>query len=72
MSYEIAPLQPADWRQVRQIFADGIATGVAGFWPKPPIWRDWHAGHLETGRLVARTPDSRVAGWSALSPAPDT
>ncbi len=69
---KVEPMQPGDWRQVRRIFAEGLATGLAAFWPKPPIWRDWNAGHLELGRLVVRDAEGTVVGWSALAPAPET
>ena len=38
----------------------------------PPGWRDWNAGHLPRGRLVARTADGAICGFSALAPVPDT
>jgi phosphinothricin acetyltransferase len=61
-----------DWRQVRAIYAEGLATGIASFLQSPPLWRDWNAGHLMTGRSVARASDFSVSGWAALAPVPDT
>lgn len=71
-SVEISPFGRADWKQVRSILAEGLATGLAAFRLTPPLWRDWDASHLTTGRLAARTPDGDILGWAALSPAPDT
>ncbi|MEM9360836.1 MAG: hypothetical protein AAGB04_32090 [Pseudomonadota bacterium] len=74
MAYVIDPMQPSDWRSVRKIYAEGLATGVAAFMKTPPIWRDWNAGHLSIGRFVARKncKDGPIVGWAALSPVPDT
>jgi L-amino acid N-acyltransferase YncA len=60
-------MTPADWPQVRAIYVEGIATGLATFETETPDWEQWDAGHLSTCRLVARRGDS-VVGWAALSP----
>lgn len=69
---QIASFDRKDWKHVRSVLAEGLATGLAAFRLTPPLWRDWDAGHLEIGRLAAWTPDGRMLGWAALSPAPDT
>ena len=65
-------LSGGDWQQVRRIYAEGLRTGLAAFTTGAPQWDGWDRGHLRVGRLVARDGDGRVAGWSALSPVPDT
>lgn len=72
MNYAIGDMRQQDWPQVREIYGAGLATGLAAFMTDPPGWRDWNAGHLAVGRLVARTDDGTIAGWSALAPVPDT
>jgi L-amino acid N-acyltransferase YncA len=67
MSVDIAPMTPADWEQVRAIYAEGIASGEATFEAEPPTWEKWDAGHHPFARLTARRED-RVIGWAALSP----
>ena len=62
-------LQPLDWPEVAQIYADGIATGVASFETAAPSWEQWDAGHSEI-RVLAEL-DGRIAGWCALSPTSD-
>jgi phosphinothricin acetyltransferase len=57
----------ADWPRVREIYAEGIATGHATFQTAPPAWEEWDAGHLGAPRLVALL-GGEVAGWAALSP----
>ena len=63
----IAPLQPADWVQVKEVYLEGIATGHATFETAAPSWEQWDAAHLPFARLVARQEDNLI-GWAALSP----
>lgn len=55
-----------DWEQVRAIYLEGIATGLATLETEAPMWEKWDGGHLADSRLVARC-DEAVAGWAALS-----
>jgi L-amino acid N-acyltransferase YncA len=71
MAFQLDTMHHKDWVQVRRIYGEGLATGVAAFVSVTPIWNDWDAGHLATGRIVARDIDDRVLGWSALAHAPD-
>jgi phosphinothricin acetyltransferase len=66
-SIAIETMSEKDWPAVREIYADGISTGNATFESTPPEWTAWDAGHLQTGRLVARL-QNQVVGWAALSP----
>jgi L-amino acid N-acyltransferase YncA len=69
MAVQIQPMSPDDWASVRDIYAQGIATGDATFDTEPPAsWADWDAGHLEACRLVAREGSGEVVAWAALSP----
>ena len=72
MEYHIDTMHQKDWLQVRTIYGEGLATGLAAFMLVPPIWKDWDAEHLTLGRIVARDCAGRVLGWSALAPVPDT
>ena len=60
-------MQPSDWPAVRDIYEQGIATGLATFETAAPSWEDWDARHLTDLRLVAER-DGEVLGWAALSP----
>ncbi len=53
-----------DWKQVREIYLEGIATGNATFQKEAPSWDDWNKGHILECRLVARL-DGEVLGWAA-------
>ncbi|MEP4377909.1 MAG: hypothetical protein ABJ215_08330 [Alphaproteobacteria bacterium] len=68
----IENMQRGDWKDVRAIYGEGLATGLAAFMTSPPKWGTWNAAHLHIGRLVARRDDGRITGFAALSPVPDT
>lgn len=72
MTIAIDRMRRDDWKQVRQIYGAGLATGLAAFMTAPPKWDAWDTGHLELGRLVARAADGTILGFAALSPVPDT
>jgi phosphinothricin acetyltransferase len=67
MQFTIDEMRPADWEQVRQIYLEGLATGLASFEVEAPSWEQWDEAHLKHSRLVARA-DKRVLAWAALSP----
>jgi L-amino acid N-acyltransferase YncA len=68
----IEEMRREDWKQVRDLYAEGLATGLAAFMTDPPRWDAWDSGHLDNGRLVARGAEGTVLGWAALAPVPDT
>jgi L-amino acid N-acyltransferase YncA len=61
-------MQQSDWRAVKAIYEQGLATRQATFETEAPSWEEWDAAHLIELRLVAEQ-DGEVAGWAALSPA---
>jgi phosphinothricin acetyltransferase len=63
----IEPMTAADWPAVREIYAAGIATGDATLEPSAPDRATWDATHRGDHRLVARAPDGRVIGWTAVA-----
>jgi len=63
---EIAPMTEQHWDAVREIYAQGIATGNATFEQAIPEWKEWDARHLAACRLVACMGDE-ILGWAALS-----
>ncbi len=68
MTYTIETMLPSDWEQVRTIYLQGIATGLATFEQSAPDWPAWDAARLPAPRLVVRREDGSLAGWAALSP----
>ena len=64
---ELRPLEAADWPAVRDIYRQGIRSGLATFEVEAPSWEDWDAAHYTQHRLVAEIGD-RLAGWAALAP----
>ena len=71
MTVAIAPMRRQDWAQVRTIYGEGLATGLAAFMSTPPVWQKWDQAHLSVGRLVARREDGGVVGWGALASVAD-
>ncbi len=71
LDYSVDDMRRKDWSQVRAIYGEGLASGLAAFMLSPPRWQTWDRGHLDIGRTVARTADDRILGWSALAPVPD-
>jgi len=60
-------MQLSDWPAVREIYAEGIATGQATFETLLPDWEKWDSSHRQDCRLIARKGD-QILGWAALSP----
>lgn len=64
----IREMLPGDWPAVREIYAQGIATGQATLETSPPEWEVWDQSHVAALRYVAISGDGEVAGWAALTP----
>ncbi len=60
-------MQTSDWKQVSQIYAQGIATGFATFEQDIPSFQSWDQAHADQCRLVA-VEAGEILGWAALSP----
>jgi L-amino acid N-acyltransferase YncA len=65
--HAVIPLEPRHWPDVRDIYAQGIASGQATFETEPPPWERWDAAHHAHSRFVA-VDGGRVEGWAALAP----
>jgi L-amino acid N-acyltransferase YncA len=65
--YKIESMLDSDWKSVKQIYLEGIATGNATFETEVPSWAEWNESHLKQPRLVARL-GSEIVGWAAVSP----
>jgi L-amino acid N-acyltransferase YncA len=63
----VRPLHRADYAAVADVFAEGIATGLATFETQVPSWEEWDAAHLADHRFVAELDDG-VVGWVAVVP----
>lgn len=67
MEFIIDELKAEDWKDVRAIYLEGIATKNATFEQSAPDWEVWNRNHLEICRFVARE-NNQIIGWAALSP----
>lgn len=66
-NYIIDTMKEEDWKQVSDIYLEGIKTGIATFQSDIPTWEEWDKGHCTRCRFVARSGDI-ILGWVALSP----
>lgn len=67
-SISIEAMTATDWPEVRRIYAEGIATGVATLEREPPDWNHFDRSHRHDCRLVARERrPGPVVGWTALT-----
>lgn len=64
---QIRPMLDSDWEFVKNIYAEGIATGNATFQQIVPTWDEWNTSHVRSSRIVA-VEDGSVCGWAALTP----
>lgn len=62
----IRQMAAGDWPMVREIYAQGIATGDATFATDPGQWQDFDTGRLPKPRLIAEKDDT-IVGWASLS-----
>jgi phosphinothricin acetyltransferase len=56
----------ADFKEVTDIYQEGIDGGNATFALKTKIWPEWDASMLSSCRLVAEI-DHKCVGWAGLS-----
>jgi len=64
----VRALDPADWPAVRDIYAAGIASGIATFETDVPDWQTFDRAKLPDHRFVAADYSGVVIGWAAVSP----
>jgi L-amino acid N-acyltransferase YncA/DNA-binding transcriptional ArsR family regulator len=60
----VRPLTGGDWPEVRRIYAEGIATGIATFETAVPGRQQLDAAWLRDHRWIAEV-DGEIAGWAA-------
>ena len=63
----IISMQDIHWESVRNIYQQGIDTGMATLETEPGTWEKWDQSHLKKPRLIAMA-NEQVSGWAALSP----
>lgn len=63
---EIIPIEKKHYPSVANIYAEGLATGIATFETKVPSWESWHKSHLEVCR-IAGMDQNHMLGWAALT-----
>lgn len=66
MNASIRIFEEKDWTSVSEIYAQGIATGIATFETKVPSYDVWNEKFIKTCRLVAED-GNQVVGFAVLS-----
>lgn len=64
---KIREMRPEDWNDVRRIYLEGIATGIATFQQSAPEYEDWDRGHLAVAVWLRKR---RVISWDGLHSLP--
>ena len=64
---DIIKIEEHHYRQLAEIYLEGIATGNATFETGAPSWEDWNKSHLTHSRIAVFDNDE-MAGWASLSP----
>ena len=67
MLLKIKPLIKKDYQRVKEIYEEGIQTGLATFEKEAPDWNVFHEKYLSHSRLVVLL-DGIIIGWATLSP----
>lgn len=63
----IRDMKDSDWEEVKEIYQQGIDSGIATFMKQVPEYDYWDNTKLKIGRLVAIY-ENKVVGWVCLSP----
>lgn len=66
-TFTLRMMQVADWKAIKAIYLEGIATGNATFQTTAPDWEIWDKNHLPSCRLVLEN-NNTILGWAMLSP----
>lgn len=67
MKFIIDEMKSGDWKQILQIYKEGIEPGDATFETELPTWDSWISNHVPGCSIVARK-DDNILDWVALSP----
>jgi phosphinothricin acetyltransferase len=64
---ELISFNESHWSDIKRIYNEGIATGLATFETTAPSWEEWNKNHLKACRLACVI-KNEICGWTALSP----
>lgn len=67
MNYKIREMQKGDWKQVSEIYQQGMDTNLATFQTECPTYEEFDQSHMEQCRFVITEGDV-IAGWATLTP----
>ncbi|MGQ3676894.1 GNAT family N-acetyltransferase [Tenacibaculum discolor] len=64
---EVVKLTQNHWKEVAEIYKEGVATKNATFRTKVPNWEEWNTSHHQHTRFIV-TEGNKVLGWCAIAP----
>ncbi|GJM35473.1 MAG: phosphinothricin N-acetyltransferase [Saprospiraceae bacterium] len=65
--WHIREITQLDYLAIRQIYSDGLATGIASFETKVPDWTTWDQKYHRQCRFLLEE-GSEILAWAALTP----
>jgi len=68
MRFQIRELEQSDWKEVSEIYKQGIDTNVATFETTCPEYEIFDISHINICRFII-SDNNTIVGWSALSSA---
>jgi phosphinothricin acetyltransferase len=60
-------MEKEDYPYVKEIYLEGIHSGIATFQTSAPCFEEWDQGHMKACRFVITDENNRIYGWVALS-----
>ncbi len=66
MNIKIEEIKPEDWKQVSEIYMEGVSTGNANFESTLPLWDEWVLKQVPGCNIVACNGDL-IVGWASLA-----
>ena len=67
VNMKIIHFDHSHFKQVQEIYGQGLETGMATFETSIPDWESWDQSHLQIGRVAVMESDTML-GWASLSP----
>ena len=62
MQIQLREMRSEDWPEVKRIYEEGLATGIATLDTEVPDWEQWDENHIDTCRIVQKLTARLPAG----------
>lgn len=67
LSENFVPITKENYNEIKEIYRQGIETGLATFETETKSWEQWNQSYLPVCR-IAYIFNDKIVGWAALSP----